>query len=133
MAKQTLRFAVSVLLIVFLVKIETIFPGIDKGIWYFDKYKHAFAGILLMIGFFDAWKRTAGKAFIMLLVFNAAWESLEIYLSMNGYVFRWQPFDKKWLADTATDVIVTTGSGMHYFYLSEYLIKRNKKQNPLRK
>jgi len=41
-------------LILLMIPIPNIFPEIENKIWYFDKYQHAAAGILLMIGFFDS-------------------------------------------------------------------------------
>ena len=79
-----------------------------------------------MIGFFDAWKKTAIRAVLMLLFFNVCWEVFEVWLSISGLeVFGWEPFDGKWFWDTITDILVTIGAGMNWFYFTEYL-KRKK-------
>lgn len=120
MTKQILRFAICVFAIALLAHLHNFFSGIEQKIWYFDKYQHAFAGVILMIGFFDAWKRTALSALIWLLIFNLAWESYEAHAYFD------LDFTRRWFSDTLMDAVVTIGAGMHWFYLSEYLAKRKK-------
>ncbi len=116
------KFLICCGLIVLIARIPSAFPWMEANVWYFDKYQHATAGVLLMIGFFDSWKKNAGVAFMWLLLFNVAWETFEVAVGLI-------PAGVSWMWDTIGDVIVTIGSGMHWFYLTDYLKKRKKAVN----
>jgi len=52
-----------------------------------------------------------------LLLFNVTWETFEVAAGL-------MPVDAYWVSDTFGDVVVTIGSGMHWFYLTDYLKKK---------
>lgn len=121
LVKEWIPFGICCFLIVLIILASNVIPqfrALERLIPYPDKFEHALAGILLVARFPYRLCQKTLLVFLMLIFFNFFWEAFEIWLSLKKFAyFDWQPFDKKWLSDTSTDILAVTAAGMIWRFL----------------
>ena len=116
---ETARFLICCKLIdtILLLNFTQLFQDLNNSVYYFDKYQHLLAGILLVIGFYDNWKKSWLCVFGALLLFNILWEETEALSCFTPWPILPSVFDRLWLMDTAGDIFTTMSAGMIWFFL----------------